>query len=342
LPILVSAHIPPNATFIDNNDGTGSFSFTPSYSQAGVDSARIVAVDRIDPSRYTVLSVRITINNVNRPPIFGYVPADTTIGDGFLLVLNLTSIDPDSTYPILFQRGKPDSALFVDNGNGTGRLQWRPRFADIGNYNLILGCRDRANQTISDSELVIIHVISAGNHPPIFVPIANQQLDDGDTLRLNITVSDLDNDPITLNYLGNLPFGLIFTNLGGGHATIFWIPTSEQGGDTSVVLVASDPAGLTDTLRISIQVITFIRGDANGSGALNGVDVVFLVNYFKGGPAPVPIESGDANGNGVTNGLDVVYLVNYFKGGPPPPPMPPAGGQNLKLKPMNIKRSADN
>jgi len=31
----------------------------------------------------------------------------------------------------------------------------------------------------------------------------------------------------------------------------------------------------------------------------------------------------DANGNGEVNGLDAVYLVNYFKGfGPPPPPVP--------------------
>ena len=65
-----------------------------------------------------------------------------------------------------------------------------------------------------------------------------------------------------------------------------------------------------------------VRGDANRSGSLNGLDVTFLINYFKGGPSiclACPCE-GDANNSGQINGLDVVFLVNYFKGGPAPDP----------------------
>ena len=80
-------------------------------------------------------------------------------------------------------------------------------------------------------------------------------------------------------------------------------------------------------MRVNITVRTYIRGDANGDGNLNGIDVIYLVSYFKGGPAPNPLEAGDANGDGNTNGLDVIYLVAYFKGiGPPPPPVAPPGG----------------
>jgi hypothetical protein len=57
-----------------------------------------------------------------------------------------------------------------------------------------------------------------------------------------------------------------------------------------------------------------VPGDANSNGAANGLDVTFLVNYFKGGQAPDLILAGDANGNCHTNGVDVVYLVNYLKG----------------------------
>lgn len=62
----------------------------------------------------------------------------------------------------------------------------------------------------------------------------------------------------------------------------------------------------------------YLPGDANGSGIVNGIDVIFLVNYLKGGQAPDPMLNGDANGTCNVNGLDVVYLVNYFKGGPEP------------------------
>jgi hypothetical protein len=63
------------------------------------------------------------------------------------------------------------------------------------------------------------------------------------------------------------------------------------------------------------------RGDANCSGTLNGLDVVYLVSYFKGsGHGFCCLCSGDANSTGSVNGVDVTYLVSYFKGGPAPGP----------------------
>ncbi len=65
---------------------------------------------------------------------------------------------------------------------------------------------------------------------------------------------------------------------------------------------------------------TNVCGDANGSGAVNISDAVFLINYiFSGGPAPNPLESGDADCSGLVTISDVVFLINYiFAGGLPP------------------------
>jgi hypothetical protein len=62
-------------------------------------------------------------------------------------------------------------------------------------------------------------------------------------------------------------------------------------------------------------------GDANASGEFNGIDVVYMVNWFRasGPPIPDPLERGDANGDCVVNGVDVVYMVNYLKGFGPDP-----------------------
>jgi hypothetical protein len=66
----------------------------------------------------------------------------------------------------------------------------------------------------------------------------------------------------------------------------------------------------------------YIIGDANDNGVFNGLDVVFLVTYFKGnGPPPALRLSGDVNGSCHVNGLDVTYMVAYFKGGPEPIPV---------------------
>jgi subtilisin family serine protease len=71
-----------------------------------------------------------------------------------------------------------------------------------------------------------------------------------------------------------------------------------------------------------INIFVVLRGDANGDGAINTGDPVYLIAYiFKGGPAPPSVYQGDANADGQVNVADAVYLIYYiFKGGPPPPP----------------------
>lgn len=61
-------------------------------------------------------------------------------------------------------------------------------------------------------------------------------------------------------------------------------------------------------------------GDADGSGAVNMLDVVFLIKYlYVSDDAPDPIGLGDADGNLIVNLLDITFLINYlFKGDPEP------------------------
>ena len=65
-------------------------------------------------------------------------------------------------------------------------------------------------------------------------------------------------------------------------------------------------------------------GDVNGDGSANGIDVVYFVNYLKGGPEPVIYcncanqpyfyAAADVNGNCVANGIDITFFVRYLKG----------------------------
>ena len=74
----------------------------------------------------------------------------------------------------------------------------------------------------------------------------------------------------------------------------------------------------------------YVTGDVNGSESYNGLDVIWGVNYFKGGQAPLcSCEEctpgifwyicGDVNASCSYNGLDITYGVNYFKGISPSP-----------------------
>jgi hypothetical protein len=62
----------------------------------------------------------------------------------------------------------------------------------------------------------------------------------------------------------------------------------------------------------------YVLGDVNDNGIFNGLDIIYLVGYFKGrNPPPVHIMAADGNGDCYINGLDVIYMVDYFKGGQP-------------------------
>ncbi len=63
----------------------------------------------------------------------------------------------------------------------------------------------------------------------------------------------------------------------------------------------------------------FVAGDVNGSGVIDGLDVIYLVNYLKGGTRPPdPILRADCNGDCAVNGSDILFIVDYFRGGPAP------------------------
>ena len=95
----------------------------------------------------------------------------------------------------------------------------------------------------------------------------------------------------------------------------------------------------------------YTPGDINGNHSVNGVDIVYAVNYLTGRGGPPPIDcfsycqgtpnpfyaAGDVNGNCAFNGIDITFFVRYLKlqvpnllycpGCPPPPPAlsaPPA------------------
>jgi hypothetical protein len=102
-----------------------------------------------------------------------------------------------------------------------------------------------------------------------------------------------------------------------------------QGNYSGQISISSnDPDSALSLIPVSLRVggaCQYTRGDANGNGAANGIDVVFDVNYLKGtGPNPPNIcdcpphgqiyAAADANGNCTFNGIDVTYMVNFLKG----------------------------
>ena len=95
-----------------------------------------------------------------------------------------------------------------------------------------------------------------------------------------------------------------------------WVPATDLG---------LAPANVSFCFSTQGAGCAYIPGDINGNGATNGIDVVYGVNYFKGGPMPPDscncppavfpfYAAGDVNANCNFNGIDITFFVNFLKG----------------------------
>jgi len=100
------------------------------------------------------------------------------------------------------------------------------------------------------------------------------------------------------------------------------VPTSAlpKPGDIWWKVLARNRYGFEREGSSSFTTLTYLRGDANASSAINVSDLTYMVDYlFRGGPEPYPIEAGDPNCSGGVNVSDLTFMVDYlFRGGSGP------------------------
>ena len=130
VPTLSAAPLPANATFVDNSNGTGAFSFTPSFSQAGTYNVRFIAADGQAADSEMVT---ITVTNVNRPPVLAAI-GNQKVAEGSVLTLVVSASDPDVEALTLAASGLPQNAVFVDSANGRGGFTFAPSYLQAGIY----------------------------------------------------------------------------------------------------------------------------------------------------------------------------------------------------------------
>jgi PKD repeat protein len=317
--ILSALDVPDNASFTDNFDNTGSFDFSPDYTQAGSYPVTFIASDG---ALADTEQVSITVINVNRAPVLTAIEPQT-VDEGANLSFLVEATDPDNDALTLSADNVPVNASFSDNHNGTGSFDFNPDYNQAGNYTVSFIADDG---DLADTSSVSITVTNV-NRPPILNPVGDQTVVVGVLLSFDVTAYDLDDDSVGLIAAG-LPTGATFTDNGWDsglqeyYGSFQWIPTSGQEGDYSgIVFSAFDVEDTTsDTISIHVSSQELLCGDADGNGVVNISDAVYLVGYiFGSGPAPSPLEQADCDCSGTVNIADAVYLIAYIFGGGPEP-----------------------
>ncbi len=305
IPTLTTSALPGTASFVDNGNGTGTFSWTPTFADAGLYNVTFTATD--DSSTTDSEVVAITINNINQPPVLAPIgPQSGT--EGALVSFTVTATDGDGTIPTLSGAPLPTGASFVDNANGTGTFTWTPSFTDAGVYNITFTATDDSSAT--DSEIVALTIGDAGNQLPVFAPQADINIDEGATGGFTVSATDADLETPVLTILGALPANAGFVDNGNGSGDFTFSPDFTQRGSYPISFVATDGSGGADTLVVTvtvdgINVAPVLAAIGGQSGAENTLITFGVSATDANGTTPslsaAPLPTGASfvdNGNG--------------------------------------------
>ncbi|HET9250682.1 MAG TPA: putative Ig domain-containing protein [Candidatus Eisenbacteria bacterium] len=265
---LDAAPLPPGATFTPNGANTsGTFDWTPSFTQAGSYNVTFTASNALSGQASTA----ITIANVDRAPAVT-APATASGPENALLTFGVSASDPDGD-PIasLTAAPLPSGATFTANGaNTSGTFDWTPTFTQAGSYNVTF----TATNALSGGASTAITITNV-DRAPLATAAATASGSEGTLLTFGVTASDPDGDTISSLTAAPLPSGATFTPNGSNTSGTFdWTPSFTQAGSYNVTFTASNALSGQASTAITIANVDrapAVTAPATASGAENAL-----------------------------------------------------------------------
>lgn len=294
IPSLSISPEVPNVTFTDRHDGTGVFSFTPDYDQAGTYNFVFKADDGLE---YDTATLAVAVGNVNRLPYF-YPEAPT--GDsakvGETYHLTVSAIDPDGTIPRLTAETLPENAVFVDNGDGTGSFDFTPDVHQLGAAHAIFGAWDGVASVVMRVDVVVWTESKA----PIISPIDDITIHETEDKTVPVAAKNPgDVQPRPFVSVLNLPEFGSFNSAIPGEGVLFFDSDYRSSGEYDITVMAynaTDTSYLTfhlSVINVNAQPFVFTE---DGKRTIYETDTLFY-----------DVESYDADGT-------TPYLSAYLSG----------------------------
>jgi hypothetical protein len=245
IPSLATAAAPEGSVFVDNGDGTGVFTWTPSY--LGGARLAVVTFRATDGIAVVRTNVMIQVNDAgNQAPVFAALPDPIPpVDEGATIEVRVAAADPDGGSIILrvVQATLPPNATFADSGNGAGLITFSPDFSQSGLFDIEINAYDGPvgdPATRMSTLVVTITVNEMGNQPPVMADlVAQRTVLEGATLAFTVSASDPDGAAPTLTAT-NLPENATFTDNLNGTGNFSFTPNYSQAGVYTVTFTASD------------------------------------------------------------------------------------------------------
>ncbi|MCK6622926.1 MAG: M4 family metallopeptidase [Calditrichaceae bacterium] len=249
---LEALNLPAFGSFSDHGNGTGTITFAPGYEAEGFyPGITVIVKDTLNltsassklnsasaresrkrggsplESFSDTVSFSLTVANTNRAPQLAIIE-DQLMGEGDTLSVAISAIDPDGNAMALAVNGLPAFGSFIDHGNGSGTILFSPGFNSAGNYPLEVIAADNGVPALADTAAFLL-TVNGTNRAPVVSAIADQEMNEADTLEISVSALDPDGDTIVLSVL-NLPAFGAFTDSGNGHGSLRFLPGYSDAG----------------------------------------------------------------------------------------------------------------
>ena len=272
---LGGSPLPGGSSFTPNAAKTsGTFSWTPSFTQAGSYGVTWTATDAIGGSGTAATTV--TVNNVDRAPTVT-APATASFASSVAGTVTVTASDPDGqAITSLTEASSPattGSTFTAGAGKTSGTFSWTPSLAQAGTYTLTF----TASNALSGTAATNLHVTTGAN-PPIVVAPATQSGTEYTNLSFSVSASDPDGEALTKLYPAGRPSGATFSaNAANTAGTFSWTPLAGQAGTYNVQFIAEN--ALVGSAQTAITIAPgspigapFMFMDTDGDGVFSEAD----------------------------------------------------------------------
>ena len=256
---LTYDNLPTGATFKDNGDDTGKFTWTPTSSQAGTYTIVFTTKNTIPLSSYREAKIIVSdvpVPSNNAPKLDAIGNQDAT--EGTKLEFNVKGRDKDSADKLTLTaltEGKAVSTLgatFTDYQDSNGKFVWTPTSTQGGKtYKVTFTVIDNNKATASETiEIKVADVPGPVNNAPKLNAIGAKSVKEGVKLEFTVSATDKDSaDTLTYSASG-LPTGASFDTTA---KKFTWTPTYTQSGEYTVTFKVTDSkATVSEAVKITV------------------------------------------------------------------------------------------
>lgn len=283
---ITAPTLPAWLVFVDNGDGTGSLTGTPTVDDVGDHEVVLEVTDVNGLTDRQSFTISVTEAGM---PTFTSTPV-TSVSPDVPYEYEIVATDPDGDALTISASVLPAWLALTDNGDGTALLAGTPTVDDVGDHEVVIDAADATGAVGSQAFVITVEdegAVPGENSPPSFTSTPVDSGTVGSAYSYEVVATDPDEGDTLAITAPTLPEWLTLSDNGDGTATLTGTPAEGDVGDHDVALVVTDAAGETAEQSFSIAI-------AAAPPSSN--------------PNPPPPPSGSSGGGGSAGWLELLGL----------------------------------